>query len=343
MGSMIRRKKQSNNESTLYSSLETDENVGDKKGMTKKRRRKRRKDVEPFLITNLKVGSVIAVVGILFYILYTITISVKAKIWGYDSRQPDNAWSQYMADEAGGAADVQKSRIFPSFDINDDKINAFSVAQPKVPNDHDSTEGKEKDPKKEALSEVLHLVRELKGEFVSMYGGENAAREILNRGIISFPSSKSLENGDAMEGIRNIARRILHAKNEKKTFKLSFAGSSAVAGYGNYLKQTFPSIIADILTAPMEPLGIELEVRNAAIMDISSFPYGWCLNSFMGEEADVVSWDSSFMNRADTNAAFEAYLRRVVAMESAPMLIVREGAYSEARRQILQKYVYLFL
>lgn len=44
-------------------------------------------------------------------------------------------------------------------------------------------------------------------------------------------------------------------------------------------------------------LKIELEVRNAAIGGVPSFPYGWCLENFWGLDADVVSWDYRYVQQ----------------------------------------------
>lgn len=340
---MTRRKKhQSNNDGVLYAPLEVDEHMK-LSNKRKKRKRKRKVDDEPFLITNIKVGAVIAAGFVLLYLLYVISSMALSSIRGLDGGKSGSVGSKYVNDDAKGYTGEieidEKSKTFPNFDINDGKLNAFSAAKHLRSNSKGGTSSgsDERDPKKKSIWETLDELEKLKQEFAATYGGENAAKEILNRGIITFTSSLSPpDNVDTESGLQNTARRIFNSKNENKPFKMSFAGSGAIAGYGNYLKQTFPSVIVDILTEPMGKLGVELEIRNAAVADISSFPYGWCLENFMGEEVDVVSWDTSLSNRADTDAAFEAYLRRVITMDSSPMLIIREGSYSESRRQMLQ-------
>ena len=348
---MTRRKKKEDKDSVLYSPLEISDNLddGSKTNLKKRRKKRRKRDEEPFLITNLKVGSVIAIICALIYSLYIITSMALSKFRGNDEGTENNLWSKYVNDDAisrgyagGVSGEDEKSKIFPNFDINDEKINAYNAAKFVITqNEHGKKKTNngqnERDPNKKAIVESLEALEEVKQEFASLYGGENAAKEILSRGVTTFQPSYGANKNSEIEGIRKTARRIFHARSSKMSFKISFAGSSAVAGYGNYLKQTFPSVIAGILTEPIEKLGMVLEVRNAAIADIASFPYGWCLDNFMGKEVDVVSWDSSLMNRADTDAAFESYLRRIVSMESSPMLIVREGVYSESRRQIIQK------
>ena len=59
------------------------------------------------------------------------------------------------------------------------------------------------------------------------------------------------------------------------------------------------------LIEPFTKLGIELEVRNAAIAGIGSFSFGWCFKNALGEDVDVVSWDPEVVTRGDNTAAFE--------------------------------------
>jgi len=359
---MTRRKRQpydlvanEDNDDDVENNTRNDEET-QKKPKGRRRKRRMRRDDESFLITNLKVGSALAILCIVTYGVYYITSNAMSRLRGGGNGNGGNVWSKYVNDDAANGgyyggdnqnAVDQKSKIFPNFDVDDEQIDAFTITEPDVkPNDdvegeEQGGEEKKKEKKKinsesKAILQVLDSLRELRKQFAELYGGENAARAILHRGIISFPSIKS---DNTPEGLRNTARRIFKAKKEKKPFQLSFAGSSAVAGIGNYLEQTFPSVLAHILTEPMQLLGVELEVRNAAIADISSFPYGWCLDNYMGDDVDVISWDVSLMNRADTTSAFEAYLRRAVSLDSSPMVIVREGTYDESRRELLQTYV----
>jgi hypothetical protein len=76
------------------------------------------------------------------------------------------------------------------------------------------------------------------------------------------------------------SRKQRKIQNGKK-FKISFAGA-AVIGRGNYFERSFPSVLAEKLIEPFKKLGIELEVRNAAIAGIGSFPFGWCFKNALG-------------------------------------------------------------
>ena len=95
---------------------------------------------------------------------------------------------------------------------------------------------------------------------------------------------------------------------------MSFAGYSVTVGRGNYFSQSFPFIVEKILQATLQTLlGIPLQVRNAAIGGIPSFPYGFCLSHFLGDDADVVSWDYS-MNEGRGSAILESYIRHVATI-----------------------------
>jgi hypothetical protein len=71
---------------------------------------------------------------------------------------------------------------------------------------------------------------------------------------------------------------------------MAFAGYSVTVGRGNHLEEAYPHVLGRILSPllSMPPLGINLVVRNSAIGGIPSFPYGWCLRNFLGEDADSV-------------------------------------------------------
>ncbi len=73
-------------------------------------------------------------------------------------------------------------------------------------------------------------------------------------------------------------------------FVMAFAGYSVTVGRGNHLEEAYPHVLGRILSPllSMPPLGINLVVRNSAIGGIPSFPYGWCLRNFLGEDADSV-------------------------------------------------------
>ena len=256
---------------------------------------------EPFLVTNIKVGCSLILFGVVSYLLY----NVKVLLWdsGFSFRpstSSTNFWREgSYSDEVVPDFERNEENLsnteFPEFELHEgSQYDAYGIAEELLDVHASHVSGHLRKSTK-----FLSMASEIREEFADLVGGENAAREILRTGLYTFSPAKddsklntlSYING-LPKGIRCTANRILKAIKTGSPLKLSFTGSSAVAGRGNYFHQTFPSVLAGILTKPMDQLGIELIVRNAAIADTSSFPNGWCLKNFLGSDADMVSWDA---------------------------------------------------
>jgi hypothetical protein len=93
-----------------------------------------------------------------------------------------------------------------------------------------------------------------------------------------------------------------------------------------------------------------LIVRNSAIGGIPSFPYGWCLPNFLGEDSNGISWDYG-MNEGNGGEGLESYLRNglssirsiqhdddnAVLLQSSPMFVMVD--MKKTRMNVLQYYV----
>jgi len=188
------------------------------------------------------------------------------------------------------------------------------------------------------------ISQEIRTDFASRYGGVQAARAILQKAISTFPVSGS-GSGSGSGEVNNIeytAQRIHQARIEKRQFRFGFAGYSVTTGRGNYFNQSFPFVMERILEPSMKALGIKWSVVNAGIGGVPSFPYGLCLDNFLGKNPDVVFWDFAMNEANDSVEGFEAYIRRVASLNKskdvAPMLLVRDTMAAN-RTMMLQKYV----
>jgi len=192
------------------------------------------------------------------------------------------------------------------------------------------------------FSQFFIEVARLKNEFTKLYGGENSARFLLHSGITTFqPSGRRENQTDIPYGLTHTATRILNAKCNNRPFKVSFAGYSVTVGRGNYFHQSYPFVLEKLLKKPMSFLGITLQIRNAAIGGVPSFPYGWCLENFLGEDVDVISWDFSMNEAGGVPNGLEAYIRHAMTLRRKPMMIVKDTGRNIAarRRELLQDYV----
>eukprot|EP00521_Asterionellopsis_glacialis_P012300 CAMPEP_0195309100 /NCGR_PEP_ID=MMETSP0707-20130614/38568_1 /TAXON_ID=33640 /ORGANISM="Asterionellopsis glacialis, Strain CCMP134" /LENGTH=709 /DNA_ID=CAMNT_0040373397 /DNA_START=106 /DNA_END=2232 /DNA_ORIENTATION=- len=198
-------------------------------------------------------------------------------------------------------------------------------------------------------NEFWTVAKELRQEFASRYGGENAARAMLERALSTFSNQKELEKdayypSDLVQTACRMKNKIKGTTTPQEegvgtgVWKMAFGGYSVTVGRGNKFSQSFPFIMEQILSRPMKLLGLELHVRNAAIGGIPSFPYGWCLKNFWDSDPDVVSWDYAMNEAGGVPEGLEAYLRHITTLNSHPQLIVKDTYSAEKRKKVLQRY-----
>jgi len=158
------------------------------------------------------------------------------------------------------------------------------------------------------------LLSKVQKQFNDRYKMQNviSGPDLLKKGLHSFGS------------IEHTARRILQAAEEKRPFVMGFSGYSITVGRGNFFNQSFPFVAGRILEEPMKEIfGIPVVVRNAAIGGIPSFPYGFCLDHFLGTDPDVVSWDYSMNEGGKDASVLEAFVRQAMTqLPKKPMLIM---------------------
>jgi len=110
------------------------------------------------------------------------------------------------------------------------------------------------------------MTESLRLQFAELYGGENAVRAIMERGLTTFPMPTTTgTSGGPPSDVVATACRIQNAQKEDRAFKVTFGGYSVTVGRGNYFSQSFPFVMNRILEPPFKLLGINLSVKNAAI------------------------------------------------------------------------------
>lgn len=196
----------------------------------------------------------------------------------------------------------------------------------------------------ESIERFVEKSRAMRKEFENRYGGNRAARAILQKALKStFVESDTKDLGNfGNHPIEYTAQRFLAARNENRPFRFGFIGYSVTAGRGNYFNQSFPFVMQRLLEAPMKELGIDLQVINSGIGGVPSFPTGLCLENHLGT-ADMVSWDFAMNEANDVVEGIEAYIRNVLSLNKnqnmGPMLIVKDTHMAEQRAKMIANYV----
>lgn len=201
----------------------------------------------------------------------------------------------------------------------------------------------------------------IRQDFVDLYGNQDTARALLDRGLTlqnNGNGNHAVSSSSSMPmDLQQTACRLRHAQQEERPFRMAFGGYSVTVGRGNYFHQSYPMVLERILHAAfLDAGGLSLQVTNAAIGGCPSFPYGWCLSSFLGTTPDVVSWDFAMNEAGGDPQGLEAYLRRVwhdLRPKAAtninnkkqpnmqappPQIIVRDTPLATERHALLQNY-----
>jgi hypothetical protein len=111
----------------------------------------------------------------------------------------------------------------------------------------------------------------LRSQFAELYGGENAARALLDRAISTFgpytTTTTDVHKTNLPDDLHVTACRIWWAKKKSppSVFRFAFGGYSVTAGHGNLLEQSFPLVMKRQLQTVFSLLGMELIVQNAAM------------------------------------------------------------------------------
>lgn len=218
----------------------------------------------------------------------------------------------------------------------------------------------------------------LKRRFAETYGGENAARMLLDKGLSTFATDKLVtvhtpnSQISIPSDIIHTTCRLKNAHEEKRPFFVAFGGYSVTAGRGNYFSQSFPFVMEQLLHTSFLMAGIELKVRNAAIGmnaslilfsrlyvvtnlskqsraahhsfagGIPSFPYGWCFRNFLGNDPDIISYDYSMNEAGGVPQGLEAYIRHALTQfdqMKRPKLIVKDTYMASQRRELVSRYM----
>lgn len=181
-------------------------------------------------------------------------------------------------------------------------------------------------------------IQKIKDEFYLRYGGKEEAVKMLERGIkIAADTEEHAVKHTAERIIRAVMKEAKGDESTKNKFVMSFGGYSVTVGRGNYYHQSYPFIMQKVLKPLFEEyLDLDLVVRNSAIGGIPSFPYGWCLHNFLGDDSDVISWDYG-MNEGNGAEALEAYLRQGISnLAKRPMMIMLDT--KKSRVDLLKAY-----
>jgi hypothetical protein len=136
----------------------------------------------------------------------------------------------------------------------------------------------------------------------------------------------------------------------KSKFVIAAFGSSVTAGHDGFGHTAWPAVLGRRLAKELEPLGIEVEVRNQAVGGSEPFPRSLCVGPIAGYDVDLVIREWEYWGMADglegqhggEDGAIEIFLRTAFMLPNRPavlflnMEVGGEGRKTQQVRALLQ-------
>lgn len=236
----------------------------------RRRRRKKKKRLDPpFHVLVIQVGTVVFILCFVTFYLWQSLYSDSSSDEGEgdigEAYDDDVSLKLDMEEEmaAGNQEPTQAptkptAPPLPVWDLGQaTQFDAFGIAATHS-TESDSSEKRRKN------QAFWTTTASLRNQFAETYGGENAVRAMMERGLTVFPLESDSSNSLPSDLVHT-ACRIRLAKEESRPFKITFGGYSVTVGRGNYFGQSFPFVMKRLLDTPFQLLGINLSVKNAAI------------------------------------------------------------------------------
>ena len=95
------------------------------------------------------------------------------------------------------------------------------------------------------------------------------------------------------------------------------------AAHGNCIRHGYPAVLDRAMSDVFAAAGVTLTVRNAGMGGTSTLPYAWCLPAFLGDDADIVSWEFGMMEAGDGLwFQTELYIRQAQLLPHRPAVVL---------------------
>ena len=124
------------------------------------------------------------------------------------------------------------------------------------------------------------------------------------------------------KSFHGLARRLLHAMMTNDKFTIVMAGNSAAAGRGNHFLQSYMAQFDYVMRPILERMGVELVTRNLANGDIGTISNALGSGSILGDNVDMIIWDSDLVNGDDSEASVDLFFRQALLAGNRPPVLV---------------------
>ena len=120
-------------------------------------------------------------------------------------------------------------------------------------------------------------------------------------------------------------------------YVISISGMSVVAGHGNYFRDAYASVFNRTIRPLFEMARVPLEVNNRALGGMPEMPYSWCAKEFLGDDADVVTWEFGMMEGSKWEEV-EDFIRHTLSLPHQPAILLMPNSATSQRFDVMQHY-----
>jgi hypothetical protein len=213
---------------------------GEPKTFSRREKKRRPRDLDPpFHILVIQVGATLLTLCLVTYYLwqglfpsgtfFDVAHEEETEIpYGDDAGinfQLDPEGVEAAAQTPTEAPTVPTAPPLPVWDLGEAaRYDAFGIAESHQQSETDSI-----------TKTFWSTAESLRNQFAELYGGENAARAMMQRGLSVFPLNPDFQSPPS--DLISTGCRILQAKEEQRPFRFTFGGYSVTVGRGNYFRQ----------------------------------------------------------------------------------------------------------
>jgi hypothetical protein len=124
--------------------------------------------------------------------------------------------------------------------------------------------------------------------------------------------------------------KILQSLQGQKNIKfvMSFMGSSVTAGHDTAFNISFSELTGKYLQTPLSKFNIQTISRNVALGNNPCVPYDLCVQTFAGNDVDIIHWEQTFnCGGGDHNRrnVYEPFVRMASLIETHPIVVFSDS------------------
>lgn len=112
-----------------------------------------------------------------------------------------------------------------------------------------------------------------------------------------------------------------HLSTPNSTFVISFLGGGSTAGYDISSDHVFHILLDEIMKPIFHHINLPLVIRNVGMGGNLCTPYGLCVRTLAGDDADIILWENTFdCGFPECGFILEQFVRQALSSPSHPIL-----------------------